>query len=321
MRKIGITMGDPAGIGPEVLVKLFPHFREDGAYLVYGEEKTLREASELLGAEVYYEKVERAEEVRGAGVYLIDLGLLKEAKPSPSLSSGKAGIAYLARATADAVRGELGGLLTLPISKLWAKRAGFSFPGQTEFLAKASGVREFAMAMYSEPLKVVLLTTHLPLREVGHYIKKEIIKNKAKLAVREWESLFGYRPTLKVLGLNPHAGEGGEVGREEVEEIAPAVRELSEEGFKVEGPLPPDSAFLGAGEEDLFLCMYHDQGLIPFKLLAFEEGVNLTLGLPFVRTSPDHGTAYDIAWKGKASERASLSALRLIEKVLDAGHK
>ena len=147
-------------------------------------------------------------------------------------------------------------------------------------------------------------------------VKKESVKAKVELIVREFKRLFKKEPKVGVLGLNPHAGEGGEVGREDVEEILPAVEELKGAGFRVEGPLVPDTAFLKREDYDVFLCMYHDQGLIPFKLLAFREGVNLTLGIPFPRTSPDHGTAYDIAWKGIADPTSSEKALELLEELV-----
>ncbi|AAC06973.1 4-hydroxythreonine-4-phosphate dehydrogenase PdxA [Aquifex aeolicus] len=316
-KKIGITLGDPAGIGPELILKISKHFKEKFTYVIYGEEKTLLEASKLTGIKLNYKKIEKVEEAKERGVYLIDLNVLKVPVVEPSVSSGKAAVAYLARAVADAIRGNIHGILTMPINKFWAKKAGFQYEGQTEFLAKASGTKDYAMMMYSEKLKVVLLTTHIPLKDVPNYVKKEEILKKVRLIRKEFLEKFKFEPLIKVLGLNPHAGEMGELGREEIEEIIPAVEEAKKEGIKVVGPLVPDVAFINPSEEDVFLCMYHDQGLIPFKMLAFDEGVNFTLGLPFIRTSPDHGTAYDIAWKNKARESSSLHALRLIEDLLD----
>ena len=222
----------------------------------------------------------------------------------------------MGRAVVDAVYGKLQGLLTMPINKFWAKLAGFSYEGQTEFLAQACNVREYAMLMYSEKLKVIPFTTHIPLREVPERIRKDDIVKKVKLIDREFKRLFGIEPVVGILGLNPHAGDMGVIGEEDMKEIAPAVEALKREGYKVEGPLSPDSAFLNINY-DVYLCMYHDQGLIPFKMLAFREGVNLTLGIPFVRTSPDHGVAYDIAWKGIADEGPSLSALKLCERLAE----
>ncbi|RLJ71264.1 4-hydroxythreonine-4-phosphate dehydrogenase [Hydrogenivirga caldilitoris] len=316
MNKVGITIGDPAGIGPELIIKLYKHFKEDAAYLIYGEEKTLLEARALLGVAFDYLKVNSAQEVDNPGVYILDMNILEKPVPQPSISSGKVAVAYLARAVVDAVYGNIDGLLTMPINKFWASRAGFSYEGQTEYLAQATNTKEYAMVMYSEEVKVVLLTTHIPVSEVPRKVKRENVSSKLNLIFREFKRLFGYEPKVGVLGLNPHAGELGEIGKEDMEEILPVVEEFKKKGFKVEGPLVPDTAFLKREDYDLFLCMYHDQGLIPFKLLAFEEGVNLTVGIPFPRTSPDHGTAYDIAWKGLAKENPSLKALELLEKLI-----
>jgi 4-hydroxythreonine-4-phosphate dehydrogenase (EC 1.1.1.262) len=223
-------------------------------------------------------------------------------------------VAYLGRAVVDAVYGYIDGLLTMPISKFWAKMAGFSYEGQTEFLARAFRVRDYAMLMYSETIKVALLSTHISLKEAIERVKRENIVKKVKLLAEEFKRWFKKSPQIGVLGLNPHAGEGGTIGEEDIKEIVPAVEELKSMGYMVDGPLSPDTAFLNR-DYDLFLCMYHDQGLIPFKLLAFREGVNMTLGIPFPRTSPDHGTAYDIAWKGVADVSPSLHALRLCERL------
>jgi 4-hydroxythreonine-4-phosphate dehydrogenase len=220
----------------------------------------------------------------------------------------------LGRVVVDAVYGNIDGLLTMPISKFWARMAGFSYEGQTEFLAQAFRVRDYAMLMYSETIKVALLSTHISLKEAIERVKRENIVKKVKLLAEEFKRWFKKSPQIGVLGLNPHAGEGGTIGEEDIKEIAPAVEELKSMGYIVDGPLSPDTAFLNR-DYDLFLCMYHDQGLIPFKLLAFKEGVNMTLGIPFPRTSPDHGTAYDIAWKGIADISPSLHALRLCERL------
>ncbi len=316
MNRIGITIGDPAGVGPELVIKLSQSFDPQNAYVLYGEEKILLEAADLVGMEIDYKKIDTAQEVKSPGVYLIDLGVCEVSRPEPSLTSGKLAVVYLARAVVDAVNGNVDGLLTMPINKFWARRVGFSYEGQTEYLAQATSTREFAMMLYSERLKVVLLTTHVPLSEVPRRVKKEEVVSKVKLIVREFERLFKREPSVGVLGLNPHAGEGGEIGQEEVREIEPAISELKNMGLKVEGPLVPDTAFLKAEDFDVFLCMYHDQGLIPFKMLSFREGVNVTLGIPFPRTSPDHGTAYDIAWKGTADVSSSRKALELLEKIL-----
>lgn len=316
MVKIGITIGDPAGVGPELIVRLSRYFDPQKAYIIYGEKKIIQAVKRELSVDFEFSEIYTVEEIKSPGVYIADLNISETDRPLPSLTSGKVAVAYLGRAVVDAVYGKLQGLLTMPINKFWAKLAGFSYEGQTEFLAQACNVREYAMLMYSEKLKVVPFTTHIPLREVPERIRKDDIVKKVKLIDREFKKLFGLEPVVGILGLNPHAGDMGAIGEEDMKEIAPAVEALKEEGYKVEGPLSPDSAFLNTNY-DVYLCMYHDQGLIPFKMLAFREGVNLTLGIPFVRTSPDHGVAYDIAWKGIADEGPSLNALRLCERLAE----
>ena len=317
MKRIGITIGDPAGVGPELIVKVSRQFKEENAYLIYGEEKTIKEAERVLGISISARTVNSADEVRGPGVYIADLNISDRAVPQPSLTSGKVAVAYLARSVVDAVYGKIDGILTMPISKIWARRAGFSYEGQTEYLAQASSVREYAMMMWSEKVSVLLLSTHVPLKEAVKDVTRDAVRSKLNLLFREFPRLFRKTPSVGVLGLNPHAGEFGEIGKEDMEEILPVVEEFKRKGYRVEGPLSPDSAFLKPESYDVFLCMYHDQGLIPFKLIAFREGVNLTLGLPFPRTSPDHGTAYDIAWKGIADPGPSLKALELLEKLVE----
>ncbi len=316
MVKIGITIGDPAGVGPELIVRLSRYFDPQKAYIIYGEKKIIQAVKRELSVDFEFSEIYTVEEIKSPGVYIADLNISETDRSLPSLTSGKVAVAYLGRAVVDAVYGKIHGLLTMPINKFWAKLAGFSYEGQTEFLAQACNVREYAMLMYSEKLKVVPFTTHIPLREVPERIRKDDILKKVKLIDREFKRLFGIEPVVGILGLNPHAGDMGAIGEEDMKEIAPAVEALKEEGYKVEGPLSPDSAFLNINY-DVYLCMYHDQGLIPFKMLAFREGVNLTLGIPFVRTSPDHGVAYDIAWKGIADEGPSLSALRLCERLAE----
>lgn len=317
MKRIGITIGDPAGIGPELVVKISEAFKDENAYIIYGEEKTLKEAQRLLGVSLSFKTINTPEEVKDPGVYVADLNITEKPVPQPSITSGKVAVAYLARATVDAVRGSIDGILTMPINKFWARRAGFSFEGQTEYLAQATSTREYAMMMWSEKVRVVLLSTHIPLKEAVIKVRREEVRSKIELILREYTRLFKREPSVGVLGLNPHAGEFGDIGREDVEEIMPVVEEFKKKGHRVEGPLPPDSAFLKPDEFDVFLCMYHDQGLIPFKILAFKEGVNLTLGIPFPRTSPDHGTAYDIAWKGLADPGSSVKALELLESLIE----
>ncbi|GAB6078058.1 4-hydroxythreonine-4-phosphate dehydrogenase PdxA [Hydrogenobaculum acidophilum] len=307
MKKFGITMGDPAGIGPELVIKLKPYMQDDNAYIIYGEEYILKHASNVLGTEFCYEKVESIDDVKDKGVYLISLGLKGALEPSPS--SGKLAIAYLARATADAISKKINGLLTMPISKYFAKASGFNFNGQTEYLAFADNKKDFAMMMYGDAIKVVLATIHIPLKDVANTISIGLLREKIKLIKYYIPKYFKFEPNIKVLGLNPHAGEGGVIGDEESKIIIPAIK-----GENVLGPIPPDTAFIDIKENDIFLCMYHDQGLIPFKMLSFDNGSNVTIGLSFLRTSPDHGTAYDIAYKGLARPDSAKYSLELLKK-------
>jgi len=321
MIKIGITIGDPAGVGPELIVKISQHFKDNNAYIIYGEEKILKEVFLLLGYSFSYSKIDDVSKISEAGIYLVDLNISETERPLPSISSGKVAVGYLARAVVDGVYGNIDALLTMPISKFWAKRAGFGYDGHTEYLAHVFRARDYAMMMYSDEVKVVLLTDHIPFSSVTSFINEENIRRKINMIFDEFGRWFGFKPRVGVLGLNPHAGEGGEIGREDMEIIYPVVEEFKRNGFGVEGPLPPDTAFLKREEYDVYLCMYHDQGLIPFKLLSFYEGVNMTLGIPLLRVSPDHGTAYDIAWKGVADYRSSLKALELIEELAVKGKK
>ncbi|MCX8060040.1 MAG: 4-hydroxythreonine-4-phosphate dehydrogenase PdxA [Aquificaceae bacterium] len=266
MIKIGITIGDPAGVGPELILRLLPYLDPEKVYVVYGEKKVMWAVQKELGMDFPAQEVQNVQEVEEPGLYLVDLNVCDRERPEPSVTSGKVAVAYLGRAVADAICGRLHGILTMPLHKFWASRAGFSYQGQTEFLAKACNCRDYAMLMYSEKIKVVPFTTHIPLREVPQRVKKEEIVKKVKLVVREYAKLFGVEPSVGVLGLNPHAGDMGAIGQEDMEEILPAVEALKEEGYAVEGPLSPDSAFLREGL-DLYLCMYHDQGLIPLSLI------------------------------------------------------
>ncbi len=325
MRKIAISLGDPAGISYECMVKATEAFDKDKAYILYGEEVVLRYAKERFNPSFEYEPIRDISEVKTPGVYLITLNRVRGVLGiKPSEAAGFVAVTYLGRMAADLLRGEIDAVVTLPISKYWAKRGGkFSFPGQTEFIAFAQRVQNFAMAFYSEPLKVVLQTVHIPLREVPSKITRESIVEKLKLINSEWKRFFGKTPKVGVLGLNPHAGENGEIGTEEVEIIKPAVEEAKVLGLEVEGPLVSDTAFIEDFRKkfDVFLAMYHDQALIPFKMLAFDRGVNFTLGLPIPRTSPDHGTAFDIAWKGVCNPRSTIEAIRLAGRLSEFSEK
>jgi 4-hydroxythreonine-4-phosphate dehydrogenase len=238
----------------------------------------------------------------------------------PTLASARAQLAYLQAATAAALAGEIAALCTAPNSKEWIARAGFAFPGHTEYLADRARTANFAMMVAGPRLRVVLATRHIALRDVAAQLNAGEIVRAAVLAARALVSQFGVgRARVAVAGLNPHAGESGRFGDEEGRVVLPAIRQaracLEREGVPavVSGPYPPDAVFRQAalGEFDAVVALYHDQGLIPVKLLHFDEAVNITLGLPFPRTSPDHGTAYDIAGTGRANAGSFLAALDL----------
>lgn len=303
MVRLGVTLGDPAGIGPEITVAALRALPSERLrqLVVYGDRGPLERAAAALGVAV------PSVEVRGSGEG-------EQVPPGqPSERSGAASVAYLEAALAAVRAGDLQGLVTAPISKTWARRSGFEFPGHTELLAARLGAPHVAMMFAGERLRVVLATIHVPLAEVPRLLTVSSLTATTGLFAAALRRDFGLRePRIGVVGLNPHAGEGGLLGTEELEVIGPAVA-AGAEGAVVTGPLVPDAAFREAalGAYDGLVAMYHDQGLIPIKLLEFEDAVNVTLGLSIVRTSPDHGTAFDIAGKALARPRSMQRALEL----------
>jgi 4-hydroxythreonine-4-phosphate dehydrogenase len=280
--RIGITLGDCAGIGPEIV------------------ELALKSGCVSDSAE-----------------YVV-LGRQPKCKPGkPTPETARVAAAALEEAVTIARRGELDAIVAGPVHKARMYEVGFRFPGQTEFFAERCGVKNFAMCLTGGKLTVALVTAHIPLRRVPRTLKQSEIVRVGLLLVRFLCSRSKDAPRIAVAGLNPHAGESGNLGREEIEIIAPAVQELQSESdsreSRIVGPVSPDTVFNRAieGEFDAVLCMYHDQGLIPLKLHAFHSGVNVTLGLPFPRTSPDHGTAFEIAGKGIACPDRMIAAINL----------
>ncbi len=310
MKPIAISLGDPAGIGPEVVVRALAE-RPDADVLVFGDAGVLARAAGTA-------RVAAPAAARVRAVTHIGAGEITPGRPSDA--SGQAQLAYLTAATDAALAGEVAALVTAPISKEWIGRAGFSFPGHTEYLAARAGVREFAMMLAGPALRVTVATTHVALRDVPQLLTVEGIASSIWLTADGLARQFGIaRPRVAVAGLNPHAGEAGRFGDEEDRLVKPAIdrarQRIAAAGLDatVAGPLVPDVVFRQAahGAFDAVVALYHDQGLIPLKLLHFDDGVNITLGLPFVRTSPDHGTAYDIAGTGKARPQSFLAALDL----------
>jgi len=314
-------MGDPVGVGPEIVVMALA---DAGLYqvcrpLVLGDGSALERARRQLAPELKIHPVEGP----AAGRYepgtldLLALSHLKDAdlqygRPTPA--GGAAMVSYILTAVDLALEGKVSGVVTGPISKAAMNLSGYPYPGHTELLAAKTGAPEVAMMLAGGAFRVVLATIHVPLAQVPGRLEKENLLRLFRLSIRALRQDLGLSdPRLGVAALNPHAGEGGLFGREEAEIIAPAVRRAREEGLPVEGPFPADTLFWRhhQGEFAAIVAMYHDQGLIPLKLLHFMDAVNVTLGLPIVRTSVDHGTAYDLAGTGRAHPGSLKAAIRL----------
>ncbi len=311
IKKIAITIGDPAGIGPEVALKAISAKEIAGICkpVIVGDRAVIEETIDKLGIPLSINDLE-----------LIDAGAIKDRnfqKCMPTAEGGKACMAYIKKVVELALNKSVDAIVTAPISKEALKMAGFKWPGHTELLAELTNIKDFAMMFYSDKLKVILVTIHTALSNVPDLIKKGKVLKTILLAKKACDMLGIENPRIAVSGLNPHAGESGIFGNEEIKEITPAIEEAQNMGISVSGPSPADTLFYRAynGEFDIIVCMYHDQGLTPFKMIAFEKGVNMTVGLPIVRTSPDHGTAYDIAWKGIANPSSMIEAIKLAVRV------
>jgi 4-hydroxythreonine-4-phosphate dehydrogenase len=312
--RIAISLGDPAGIGPEVVVRALA-VRPERDVVVYGDPAVLAAAAERAGVP----------RVAPGSLRVVTTLRPGEVRPGqPNDASARAQLAYLEAATEAVLSGEARALVTAPISKEWIARAGFSFPGHTEYLAARAGTAEFAMMLAGPALRVVVATTHIALRDVPATLTAPGIATTIVLTAEALARQFRMaRPRVAVAGLNPHAGEAGRFGDEEARLVQPAIEaaraRLAAAGVdaEVSGPHVPDVVFRQAagGAFDAVIALYHDQGLIPVKLLHFDEAVNVTLGLPFVRTSPDHGTAFDIAGTGVARPDSFLAALDLAARL------
>jgi len=318
MRKLAITMGDPGGVGPEIIVKALnhPEIRNYCIPLVIGDRVPMEEAIRLLKVPLKLKIVNSPGEASRSGkpIDLIDMGRIKKFKKGkPTAEGGRASVSYIRKAVELAMNREVEGIVTAPISKEALKMAGFKWPGHTEMLAELTNTEDYAMMLTGGPLRVILVTIHTALRNVPVLITKERVLKTLRLAQKACDMLGMKNPRIAVSGLNPHAGEAGIFGDEEMKKIIPAIKDAQKERIPVSGPYSPDTVFHKAyrGETDIVVCMYHDQGLIPLKMIAFHEGVNVTVGLPIIRTSPDHGTAYDIAWKGVANRSSMLEAIKL----------
>jgi 4-hydroxythreonine-4-phosphate dehydrogenase len=318
---LAVTMGDPAGIGPEIAIKAlsFPEIQKISNPVIIGDAKIIKRAMKVVGASSFELKtVAKIEEARFSRriINVLDLNNVDMAKFKTgkiSIQCGRAAVEYIFRAIELAKNKEIKGIVTCPINKEAIRKAGFKYQGHTEILADKTNTKKYAMMFVSDTLWVVLATTHLPLRDVSKALSKKKILETIFLTNEIIYKLRRKKPKIGVAGLNPHAGEGGIFGNEEKDIIKPAVDEAKKQGINVQGPLSPDAIFYLAklGMFDIVVAMYHDQGLIPLKLLSFNRSVNVTLGLPIIRTSVDHGTGFDIAGKGWANPQSLIQAIKV----------
>jgi len=326
-KPLALTSGEPAGIGPDITLAAWLRRNELKlpAFYLRGDPDFLRHRAKLLGLSVEISDI-RAEDAASAfadALPVVATGHPAAAQPGrPDATSADAAIASIRQAVGDVADGRASAVVTNPIAKSVLYRSGFGHPGHTEFLAELAATGghtpQPVMMLWSPVLAVVPVTIHLSLREAIAQLSSELIVTTARIAVADLKARFGLaHPRLAVSGLNPHAGEDGTLGTEDRTIVAPAVEILRGEGIAARGPLPADTMFHEAARKtyDCAICMYHDQALIPIKTLAFDDAVNVTLGLPFIRTSPDHGTAFDIAGTGKANPSSLVAALRLADRM------
>jgi 4-hydroxythreonine-4-phosphate dehydrogenase len=315
--RIAISMGDPAGIGPEIALKalLSPRFPRGCVPLIVGDIGVLRQAARFIKRAVDFNVIpDPSAAVRGA-INVLDLNLLSPgdfAVGRVQASCGKAAYEYILRGLELTVCGDADALVTNPINKEAFHKAGIDFPGHTELLAEKTGTKEYSMMFYLEGVCVAHVTTHCALRDAITLISKKRVLTNIRLLNATIRGLGIKSPRIAVGGLNPHAGENGLFGTEEQEHITPAISQAKASGINASGPYPPDTVFMRAfkGEFDGVVAMLHDHGFVALKSRNFDDGVNITIGLPIIRTSPGHGTAFDKAGKGTASENGLLAALR-----------
>jgi len=321
---IAVTMGDPAGIGPEIIIKSLVEGELSGApVVVVGCAQTLRRIQSLNvtpPAELrVIDNVTQAQFAPGV-INVIDEPLADPAALEPGVVQVQAGdLAYrcIKRATALALSGEVKAIATAPLNKEALHMAGHHYPGHTELLAQLTNSKDYAMVLYTEQLKVIHVTTHIALRKFLDTLSEQRVKTVIQVADDFLRRVGFDNPRIAVAGVNPHAGENGLFGEEEITIVGPAVQAMQAKGLNVTGPCPPDTVFMQCheGMYDMVVAMYHDQGHIPLKLLGFYDGVNITAGLPFIRTSADHGTAFDIAWTGKAKSESMAVSIQLAMQI------
>lgn len=318
---LAVSIGDPAGIGPEIVLKAWAARAEQRlpAFFVCGGAQVLRQAAERCGITLDIAQINEPADANTA--FAEALPVLGEAdgpyKPGQPADVGAAlALQSLSDATRHALLGHASGVVTAPVAKAQLAQIGFEYPGQTEFLGEACGLsaRDAVMMLAGPSLRAIPLTVHCALAEVSGRLSVDLIVHRTQIAAAALTRDFGIAaPRIAIVGLNPHAGEDGKFGREEIDIIAPAIEALREAGLDATGPHPADALFAPHARSgfDMAICMYHDQALIPVKALDFDQGVNVTLGLPIIRTSPDHGTAFDIAGRNLAEPGAMIAAIRM----------
>jgi 4-phospho-D-threonate 3-dehydrogenase / 4-phospho-D-erythronate 3-dehydrogenase len=318
---IAVTMGDAAGVGPELCLKVLqePSVIQACIPVVFGDQNVLGRVAARLGGPAPCQTMSLADWNKGGftaeSPLVVDCGLLSDGTVvagQVQAACGRAAFGYIESAIASALRGTVAAVATAPINKEALRAAGYPYPGHTEIFEELTGTSGVCMMLASDEITVSMVTTHIGLADVSRHLSPERVALVIQLTADALRALLEREPRLSVCGLNPHAGEHGLFGeREEERLIEPGIKQARSRGIDVEGPFPPDTAFVPWLRQrfDAVVCMYHDQGHIPFKMLAFDKGVNITLGTPVIRTSVDHGTAFDIAWKGKADTTSMFQAL------------
>ncbi len=330
---IGITMGDPAGVGPEIIVMALTNATlfESCRPVVLGDRAVLSDTISWLRQKglIQREMTVNAVSAPAKGIHrpgfidlmpVSDLASERITPGKPVVAGGRAMVEYILQAVKMAAENEIQGMVTAPISKVLMHRAGYKYDGHTQLIAHKTGARNYVMMLAGSRLRVVLVTIHCALRDVPERLNQDGVYNTIAVTAKALKEDLGIEnPRLAVAALNPHGGEEGLFGTEERDVIGPAVSRAQEEGFSVEGPFPADTLFhqAAAGRFEAVVCMYHDQGLIPLKLLHFSDAVNVTLGLPIIRTSVDHGTAYDIAGAGRADPSSLNAAVLMAAKMAE----
>lgn len=327
---LAITMGDAAGCGPEIIVKALT---DNNIYnkcrpLVFGDANRMKLAASILESSL---QIASVADVQGGSyepgiIDVLDFANIPHDLPFGQVDerSGHAAFTYIQSAIEKAMANKVDAIVTAPINKEALHKGGHHFPGHTEILAELSSTKDYAMMLSGDDLRVIHVTTHVSMREAADLIKKERVLRIIRLADRTLRLLGLEQPRIAVAGFNAHAGENGLFGREDIDEIAPAVAQAQQDGIAATGPIPPDTVFFRTvrrKEFDIVVVMYHDQGHIPLKLLGFDNGINVTVGLPFLRTSVDHGTAFDIAGKGIADGSSMTAAIQFAAQLAHGAHK